>query len=94
MGQQVIRQPDGLYAIFSSITDTWIVYDADRQEIFDWYAERAKEDADRATLRILNAIEKDPREAYHQFAMTFEEANARSIEHDGEDLINRKPARA
>ena len=96
MGQQIIKQPDGLYAIFSSITDTWIVYDADRQEIFDYYAERAKEDADRTTKRILDVVDAGhPNLVYHQFAMTFAEANRRSVEHDGDDLSDKmKPARA
>ena len=89
MGHQIIKQPDGLYAVFSSFTDTWIIYDADRQEIFDYYAERAKEDADRNTKRILDRIEEDPRRAYYQFTMTFEEANAKSVEHGGEDLSSK-----
>lgn len=86
MGYQVIKQPNGLYAIFSSYTDTWCESNADRQEIFDWFAERAKEDSDRAIKRVLDAVDADPRNAYYQFAMTFEEANAKSIEHGGGDL--------
>lgn len=45
MGHQVIRQPDGRYAIFSSFTDTWIVYDATRQDVIDYYVEKAAKDA-------------------------------------------------
>ena len=86
MGHQIIRQPDGLYAVFSSVVDSWILYDATRQDIIDYYVEKAREDAERNMARILAAVDEDPRKAYYQFTMTFEEANAMSVEHGGEDL--------
>jgi hypothetical protein len=86
MGHQIIKQPDGLYAVFSSFTDTWILNDATRQDIIDYNVGKAREDAERNTARILDAVDVDPRKAYYQFTMTFEEANAESVEHGGEDL--------
>lgn len=86
MGHQVIRQPDGLYAIFSSFTDTWIVYDATRQDVIGYYVEKAAKEAREGTARLLDDVDENPRKAYFQFAMTFEEANAESVEHGGEDL--------
>lgn len=86
MGHQVIKQPDGLYAIFSSVVDSWIVYDATRQDVIDYYAGQAEKDTREKVTRILDSVDEDPRKAYYQFAMTFEEANALSVEHGGEDL--------
>jgi hypothetical protein len=87
MGQQVIKQPDGLYAIFSSITDTWIVYDATRKEISNYFARQAADDARHQVDRIFARLDTNPAAAaYYQFTLTFEEANAMSVEHDGEDL--------
>jgi hypothetical protein len=86
VGHQVIKQPDGRYAIFSSFTDTWIVYDATRQDVIDYYVEKATEDAKRDTARTLDLIEESPRKAYYQFAMTFAEANAESKASGGEVL--------
>ena len=84
MGYQVIRQPDGLLAIFSSYTDTWVVYDADPGEVVDYFAERAAKNARRDAERIVEHVMNGrAREAYYQFAMTFEEANAESGEHGG-----------
>ena len=87
MGHQIIRQPDGLYAVFSTGTDTWIKADATREDLIEWYAERAAKDAREGppcgcwtTWTRIRAI------AYYQFTMTFEEANAESVEHGGEDL--------
>ena len=86
MGHQVIKQPDGLYAIFSSVVDSWIVYDATRQDVIDYYVEQAEKDTREKVRRILDAVDDDPRKAYYQFAMTFAEANATSKAHGGEVL--------
>jgi len=87
MGHQVIKQPDGLYAIFSSFTDTWIVYDATRQDVIDYYAEKAAREAREGTARLLDDVDENPRKAYFQFAMTFEEANAES-KHSGGKVLD------
>lgn len=94
MGHQIIKQPDGLYAIFSSFTDTWIVYDATRQDVIDYYAEKAAKDARESAGRTLDLIDENPRRAYYQFTMTFEEANAESVEHGGEDLSRKLEKRS
>lgn len=86
MGHQIIRQPDGLYAVFSSFTDTWIISDATREDLIGYYAERAARDARESAGRTIDLVDEDPRKAYCQFTMTFEEANAESVEHGGEDL--------
>lgn len=85
MGQQIIKQPDGRYAVFSSITDTITVWDATADEIVEMYAERAAEDARRHVRRQLEHVAADrPREAYHQFAMTWHEALEMDRENEGE----------
>jgi hypothetical protein len=86
MGHQIIKQPDGRYAIFSSVVDSWIVYDATRQDVIDYYVKKAAKEAKRDAKRTLDLIEEDPCKAYYQFAMTFAEANATSKAHGGEVL--------
>jgi hypothetical protein len=84
MSHQVIRQPDGLFAVFSSVTETWIVYDADRSEIIDWFAEQAEREARERAERVMNAVEAgEPSKIYYQFAMSFEKANTQSAERGG-----------
>ena len=86
MGHQIIKQPGkDTYAVFSSVVDSWILYDATREDLLDYYAEKAAEDARRRSQE-LDLVEEDPRKAYCQFTMTFEEANAESMEHGGLDL--------
>lgn len=85
MGQQIIRQPDGRYAIFSSNTDTIIVYDATAPEIIDWFAEQAAQHARVVGRGQLGHVEGGrPEEAYYQFAMTWDEALENDRENGGE----------
>src|ERR1017187_6678674 len=85
MGHQIIRQPDGLLAVFSSGVDAWIRKDETPEGISDYYAERAARDARRsAEETISHVLAGEPDKAYCQFAMTFDEANQDSREHGGE----------
>lgn len=81
MGYQVIRQPDGKLAIWSSYTDGWAVLDAEPGEAVEWFAEleaqRARRDAERVVGHV---VAGEPHKAYYQFAMSFEEADAQTDE--------------
>lgn len=86
MGHQVIRQPDGRLAVFSSGTCRWIRWDSTPEEVVEWYAERAAEDARRSARRTVDAVLAG-RETYDpRLVMTFEEANAESGENGGKVL--------
>lgn len=84
MGNQIIRQPSGTFAIFSSVTDTVIVWDATEDEIVEHFAERAAERAREDARRLIGHVAAgEPRRAYFQFAMTWEEALAKDRKHGG-----------
>jgi hypothetical protein len=77
MGHQIIKQPDGRLAVFSSVVDDWIIRDATQQELEDHYAEEAAKKAREDTRHICEAVLADnARSVYFQFAKTFDEANA------------------
>lgn len=84
MGQQIIRQPNGLYAIWSSVVDHFILYDCTPEGIIE---ERCKEECARIekgvreTVAQLEAGEKP----YYQFTKTWEEAIAWAEEVHGSD---------
>jgi hypothetical protein len=85
MGNQIIKQPDGKFAVFSSITDRIIVWDATADEIVEYFAERAAERAREDVRRTIEYVAAgEPRRAYFQFAMTWEEALTRDREFDGD----------
>lgn len=92
MGQQIIKQPDGKLAVFSSITDTFIVVDATPEEILDWRADEAAAQERERTQRELDAVlAGDPRRVYYQSTRTWEEAAEMDREHGGE-LSDPRPA--
>jgi hypothetical protein len=75
MGHQIIRQPDGRYAVFGTVTDTIVVWDATREEILAWFADAAAQRARDTVERLLTIIDApDGRRAYHQFTKTWEQA--------------------
>lgn len=80
MGQQIIEQPDGKYAVFSSVVDSWILIDATREEIADHFAERAAERSRWDTEREFRRIDEGIRYAH---ALTFDEAEELSAKYGG-----------
>lgn len=75
MGQQIIKQPNGKFAIFDSVSDTIVIWDAIEQQIVQYFIEQAAEEAGRSAKRQLGAVaDGHPERAYHQFAMTWDEA--------------------
>lgn len=75
MGQQIIRQPDGLFAVFSSNVDAFIIIDATPEELVEWRAEEAAKRARKDTGRELgHVLAGNPQKVYFQFAKTWEEA--------------------
>lgn len=84
MGYQIIQQPPDRLAIFSSYTDTVIVWDATEDEIVEWFAELAAASARRDARRLIgHVVAGNPRAAYFQFAMTWEEALAKDRRRGG-----------
>ena len=75
MGQQIIRQPDNNYSIWSTIVDDFIAENLTEDELLKWY----KEEYGRSSLwyveRTLQMI-KEGKKAYAQFTKTYEEACA------------------
>ncbi len=85
MGRQVIRQPDGLLAVLSSITDTIILWDATPDDVVDFFVDEAAGRARESAQRVVGLVaEGREREAYHQFALSWEEAILEDQAHHGE----------
>lgn len=85
VGNQIIKQPDGKYAVFSSITDTIVFWDATEEEVVQFFVDKVAEDTRRSVEKILTHVSAgQPRKAYYQFAMTWKEALSYDREHGGE----------
>jgi hypothetical protein len=82
MGRSVIKQPDGRYAVFSTGTDCWVAVNLTREEYIERQSLLAAQEARVAAARLLDDV--DAGLVYSGY--TFEEANAESAAHGGEDL--------
>ncbi len=83
MGQQIIKQPNGLYCIFNSICDGVTCYDLTAQEILDVWVQEARERLTWDLLKLLHSVDAG-KPAYYQFSMSFEEALATTADTHGE----------
>jgi hypothetical protein len=85
VGHQIIRQPDGRLAVFSTGVDAWVRKDSTPADLEDWYAARAAEDSRLSTRRALEDLaEAEARGGDPLFRLTFDEANRESRGHGGE----------
>lgn len=75
MGQQIVKQPDGLYAIFSSVVDDFIVIDATPQQLIDYWVGCERERLTKKVKETCAALDRGEK-PYWQFTMTWDEANA------------------
>jgi hypothetical protein len=75
MGRQIIKQPNGRYAVWSSVTDDFVALDATAEELVDNAGEEARVAAERETTEIIRELDEG-RRPYRQFTMSWEEAQA------------------
>lgn len=80
MGRQIIQQPDGLYAVFSSVVDCIIGYDYSAAELEDDFANEAAEQSRRHTRDVLKQLAAGEK-PYRQFTMSWQEAVEQHVEH-------------
>lgn len=80
MSRQVIRQPDGKYAVFSTGTDQWVMWDFTREQYIEHRAEQAAREAREDAARLLDEVDAGE---VPWGGWTFAEANAVSKRHGG-----------
>lgn len=88
MGNQIVKQPDGKFAVLNSNTETIVLWDATKDEVVDWFVQLELADLERRKQHIAEIVDHvnagNARQAYHQFVVTWDEALERDREHDGE----------
>ena len=73
MGRQIIKQPNGKYAIFSSIVDDFVFANATAKEMIDFCVEEEASKIRESIKHIIDMLDKNEK-PYHQFTMNWEEA--------------------
>lgn len=75
MGRQIIKQPDGKFAVWSSVADGILIHGATRAEVEEFFVNEAKRDAMDRVRQVLDLVEAGrERDAYFQFVKPWPEA--------------------
>lgn len=73
MARQIIKQPNGRWALWSSITDSFILEDATRAELVEFLTQEKAGDVEEQVAKVCNQLDAGGK-PYFQFTMTYEEA--------------------
>ncbi len=73
MSQQIIKQPNGLYAIYSTISNQFIFFNASPEDIVNEWVNQYRAEAYQAVDKIVKQLENGEK-PYNQFTMSFDEA--------------------
>jgi len=87
MGRHIIKQPNGLYAIWSTIVDNFIMTDATPEEYVDFRIEEETQRIKKDLKEIFEKIEKGER--YHHTVYQWEEALKVLEEIHGKEEVNK-----
>lgn len=84
MGHQYIKQPNGKFAIWSSITTDFVAFDCTADEVVQMEIEDAISEVKTRVKEKLDKVERgEP--AYHQFTMSWQEAVKRRDDLHGKE---------
>ena len=92
MGQQIIKQPNGKYCLFSSIVDSVTYYNMTKEEIVEVWTEDARKDFEKKVNDTAEKLDKG-KKPYFQFTMSYEEMLETILEvHNADEMRNVKSA--
>lgn len=90
MGQQIIKQPNGKYCLFSSVVDNVTYYDMTKEEIVEVWTEKAKKDFEEKVNDIISKLDEGDK-PYFQFTLSYEEMLQTILEvHSDDEMQNIK----
>lgn len=79
MGRQIVQQPNGKWAVWTTICDDWLIEDATEAELWAFYEEDIEREVNELIARrkkeiteIIAAL-KEGGKPYYQFTETYEE---------------------
>lgn len=72
MAYQIIKQPDGLFCLWSTIVDNLVALDATKEEIIEYLAKQAANSSRERSTEIFRKIEKGEK-PYYQFSLSWKD---------------------
>jgi hypothetical protein len=89
MGRTLLKQPDGLLAVWSTIVDDFVLYNATPEEYEDFLVQEAVEEVRERAKRDLEEVER--RGTNSRMGRTFESALAARNNRHGVPLLQDSP---
>ena len=83
MARMIIKQPNGLYAIWSTVVDGFVMLDATPQDIIDDRVKDYREESEKDVKRVIEQLDAGEK-PYFQFTKTYDEALAEHKQRHGE----------
>ncbi len=74
MPDQIIKQPDGKFAVWSTVVDDFTILGATVDELAEYYGRKAYAAATGSVRDVIRELDNNEK-PYYQFIMTWEEAN-------------------
>ena len=84
MGTQIVKQPNGKYALWSSIVDDFTLLDADANDIIESFVDDFRRRCTADVNRVIAELERGG-SPYHQFTKSFDDCLAIIKEVHGND---------
>ncbi len=92
MGRQIIKQPDGKFAVWCTVADGLMAHGMTRAEVEDLFVNEAKRAALDRVRRVIDLVEADrAQDAYFQFAVSWAEALKQHNRNFPDDAIKESP---
>lgn len=92
MGRQIIKQPDGKFAVWSTVADGLMAHGMTRAEVEDLFVNEAKRDALDRVRQVLDLVDSGrARDAYFQFVKPWAEALREHNHNFPDDAIKEPP---
>jgi hypothetical protein len=73
MAHQIIQQPDGAYALWSTTSDAFVVIDATPEDLIQYFLAQEEQRIRANVERIMQQLDRQER-PYYQFTMSWQEA--------------------
>jgi len=72
MAHQIIKQPNGMFCIFSTIVDDFIKHNITEEEVVEYELKNIIEDESKKIRNIIDQLNKN-KKPYGQFTMSYKE---------------------
>lgn len=90
VADQILRQPDGRFAIFNTIVDGFTLVDATKADLLEHYVEKSRKDCASFLDKTCGQLERGGK-PYHQFTMNWNEAAREHNRNFPEDAVALDP---